>query len=106
MLTPQSVLRDWLLLALLDLGGSASKPSVLDRMEKMFGSGLTADDRRKQPSNGEIKWENQTAWERNSMVRDGLLEPYVPGVSTRGRWSLSARGRAEAQRLSQRGLAR
>lgn len=98
-LTPQSALRDFVLLALYDLGGSGSKSQVLDRMEDLFGSGFTDDDRRTQPSNGETKWENQSAWERNSMVRDGLIEPYVQGVSVRGRWTLSPLGRLAAEQL-------
>jgi hypothetical protein len=101
-LTPQSVLRDYVLLALHELGGSGLKGQVLAQMDKRFGTGFTADDRRPQPSNGEAKWENQSAWERNSMVRDGLLEPYVPGVSVRGRWTLTARGRLAASRLHSR----
>lgn len=101
-LTPQSVLRDFILLALDDLGGSALKSQVLDCIEDRFGSGFTDDDRKKQPSNGETKWENQAAWERNSMVRDGLIEPYVQGMSVRGRWTLSSRGRLAAGRLQSR----
>ncbi len=78
-LTPQSVPRDFILLALSDLGGSAYKSQVLDRMDDLVGEGFTEDDRRRQPSNGEVKWENQAAWERNAMVKDGLIEPYVAG---------------------------
>ena len=101
-LTPQSVLRNFILLALADLGGTAMKSQVLDRMDDMFGDGFTEDDRRRQPSNNEVKWENQAAWERNVMVREGLIAPYVPGHTTRGRWTLTARGMAETARIGSR----
>ncbi|WP_162458432.1 DNA/RNA helicase domain-containing protein [Pseudactinotalea terrae] len=102
-LTPQSVLRDFVLLALRDLGGSATKEKVLDRIDERFGAGLTRDDRRRQPSNNEVKWENQAAWERNAMVTDKLIEPYVRGVTTRGVWTLTPLGRVEADRLADGG---
>ena len=98
-LTSQAVLRSFILLALHDLGGSATKPRVLEAMEDRLSDVLTDDDRRRQPSNGEVKWENQTAWERNAMVGDGLIAPYVAGRTTRGVWTLTARGKAEAARV-------
>jgi hypothetical protein len=99
-LTPQSVLRTFILIALSDLGGSATRPQVLDTIDQRFGTGPTPDDRRRQPSDGEVEWENQAVWERNSMVRDSLIAPYVAGHTTRGVWTLTARGKAEASRLA------
>lgn len=98
-LTPQTVLRTFILLALNDLGGSATKARVLEAMEDRLGDVLTPDDRRLQPSNREVKWENQAAWERNAMVGDGLIQPYVAGRTPRGVWTLTTRGRTEAARL-------
>lgn len=101
-LTPQTTLRRYLLVALLNLGGTAHKQSVLAQMEKQFGSRFTDDDRLSQISNGETKWQNQTAWERNTMVEEGLLEPYFAGITTRGVWTLTEAGRAAAQHAKQR----
>lgn len=98
-ITPQRVLHDYLLLALAELGGSASKRAALDWIDEHFGSTLTADDRRSQPTRDEPKWENQTAWERNRMVTAGLIEPFRAGESTRGVWTLTAHGRAAASPL-------
>lgn len=100
-LTPQHVLRGYILLALHERGGSALKREVIAWIEERFGDDLTADDHRPQPSNGEVKWENQVAWERNSMVTDQLIERYIPGETTRGRWSLTGLGRREASRLAE-----
>ena len=34
------------------------------------------------------------------MVKDGLIAPYTPGLTTRGVWTLTARGVEESNRLS------
>ncbi|AVM00869.1 hypothetical protein C6V83_11955 [Gordonia iterans] len=101
-LTPQTTLRNYLLVALLELGGTAHKQAVLAQMNERFGSRFTSDDWLSQDSNGETKWQNQTAWERNTMVAEGLLEPYVAGVTTRGFWTLTEAGRAAAEQASTR----
>lgn len=98
-LAPQSVLRTFILVALNDLGGSAMKRSVLDKMDERFGSGLTHGEHPSQPSDDEVQWENQALWESNSMVREGLITRHTAGDTTRGGWTLTPRGRAEAARL-------
>ncbi|MFF5922971.1 winged helix-turn-helix domain-containing protein [Streptomyces flavochromogenes] len=75
-LTPHEVLGRWLLATLGEMGGAGSKRSVLRRIEERYGSQLTETDHLPQPSNGEVKWENRTAWQRNRMVKAGLLKPY------------------------------
>lgn len=101
-LTPQITLRIYLLVALLELGGTAHKQRVLKHMNERFASRFTSDDWLPQDSNGETKWENQTAWERNTMVAEGLLEPYVRGVTTRGYWTLTDSGRRAAHAAKRR----
>ena len=98
-ITPQRILHDYLLLALAALGGTATKRQALDWMEAHFGSVFSDEDRQPQPQRNEVKWENQTAWERNRMVEDGLIAPYRRGVSELGRWTLTDAGRVAATAL-------
>ncbi|MFE6859706.1 winged helix-turn-helix domain-containing protein [Nocardia sp. NPDC057668] len=101
-LTPQTTLRNYLLVALLELEGTAHKQAVLTRMNERFGKRFTDVDWLPQDSNGEPKWQNQTAWERNTMVAEGLLERYVAGVTVRGVWTLTDAGRTAARHASRR----
>jgi Mrr N-terminal domain len=96
-LTSQDVLGKWLIKVLGDHGGRAEKARALDWIEQEFGHLLTPDDWLAQPSNGETKWRNQTAWERNKLVESGILL----GVSESGRgvWALSEHGFAQYRRL-------
>jgi hypothetical protein len=96
-LTQQPTLRKWLMRALGDLGGSASKPRVLKRMQDIFGDSLTEDDWKAMPSNKEVKWQNRTAWERQHMVEEGLLK----SSSEHGIWELSESGWRAYRRLWQ-----
>jgi hypothetical protein len=100
-ITPQRVLHDYLLLALTALGGSATKREALDWIEEHFGATLTDEDRQSQPQRDEPKWENQTAWERNSMVEAGLIAPFIEGVTARGRWTLTDAGRVAAGSIAE-----
>ncbi len=94
-LTPQDTLGRWLL-RVLDAGsGRASKAQTLRMMEKSFGHLLTKDDRLLQPSTNEEKWENRTAWERNNLVKSGLLQ--TPGEAGFGVWALTKAGRVAAR---------
>ncbi|MFF7359235.1 winged helix-turn-helix domain-containing protein [Streptomyces filipinensis] len=103
-LTPHEVLGRWLLITLGEMGGAGSKQAVLRRIEERYGSQLTETDHLPQPSNGEVKWENRTAWQRNRMVKAGLLKPY----ERRGDpWALTEAGWAAHRALvpGQRGSA-
>ncbi|MFJ6444779.1 winged helix-turn-helix domain-containing protein [Streptomyces sp. NPDC091649] len=90
-LTPHEVLGRWLLATLGEMGGGGSKQAVLRRIHERYGSQLTETDHLPQPSNGEVKWENRTAWQRNRMVKAGLLKPYVqrgdPWTLTEAGWA-------------------
>ena len=89
-LTPQKTLGHWLLDVLGENGGKASKHAALKLMEEKYGERLTADDRLAQPSNEETKWENQTAWERNNLVKSGFLQ--TPDEAGFGVWALTELG--------------
>ncbi len=92
-LTPHSQLQQWLILVLGDMGGSASRAKALARIEAAFGSHFTADDLDSPPSRPfETKWRNRVSWQRDRMVRDGLLLPFE-GYGTP--WRLSDEGRRE-----------
>ncbi|MGW0798260.1 winged helix-turn-helix domain-containing protein [Streptomyces sp. NPDC002692] len=103
-LTPHEVLGRWLLTTLGEMGGAGSKQAVLRRIQERYGPRLTATDHLSQPSNGDVKWENRTAWQRNRMVKAGLLKPY----ERRGDpWALTEAGWAAHRALEsgQRGSA-
>jgi hypothetical protein len=89
-LTPQETLGKWLLQVLGGHGGSARKADALRLMERQYGHLLTEDDWLPQPSNTEPKWQNQTAWERNRLVRSGMLHP--TSTAGWGVWSLTDLG--------------
>lgn len=94
-LTPQSDLRQFILIALRDLGGSAPRAVVLGTIEDRFGEGFTRGDWeevRTRP--GEEKWKNRASYERNKMKNDGLLVARADGT-----WQLTEKGRDEAARL-------
>ncbi|MFB7577258.1 winged helix-turn-helix domain-containing protein [Streptomyces sp. NPDC056165] len=97
-LTHQKALRRWLLIVLAESGGGATKGEALRGIRRKYGHMLTDADKDVQPSNGETKWENRTAYERANLVREHLIRPRseVP----KGWWELTATGRAEAQRFT------
>lgn len=96
-LTPHSELRRWLVLALGDLEGSASRQVVLATIASRFGNLFTDDDRESPKSRpDEPKWANRVSWERADMVEEGLLAPYLgPGTP----WSLTDEGWEILERL-------
>jgi hypothetical protein len=87
-LTQHRVLRQWLVISLAEQGGEATKAEALAFIEARFGDELTSDDWLRQPSNNETKWRNRAAFERQSMIQDGLLVRRSPY----NRWTLSDAG--------------
>jgi restriction system protein len=85
--TPQKDFRKPILQALYEKGGSGKIAEVLARVEEIFGDNLTEADRATLKQ-GEIRWRNTAQWERNAMVRDGLLKEDSP----RGVWELAEKG--------------
>jgi hypothetical protein len=96
-LTPHNQLQQWLILALGQMDGSASRAEVLARIEAIFGLYFTPDDLDSPPSRPfETKWRNRVSWQRDRMVKDGLLLPFE-GYGTP--WRLSDDGRREYEAL-------
>jgi restriction system protein len=85
--TPQSVFREPILRILYESGGSARMSEVVDRTGDLIRDQLNDVDRQKLAT-GEIRWRNAVQWERNEMVKDGLLKKDSP----RGIWELTAKG--------------
>ncbi|HEC06782.1 MAG TPA: hypothetical protein ENJ12_08020 [Thiolapillus brandeum] len=84
--TNQEVLREYLLAALRELGGSASCSRVKDHMRERLAGRFLPGDLMKRKT-GEIVWENNTHWERNALVKEGILKKNSP----RGIWELAER---------------
>ena len=82
--TSQEVLREYLLTALRELGGSAKCSEVIDKMRDMLAGQLLPGDLMKRKT-GEIIWENNAHWERNALVKEGILKKNSP----RGIWELA-----------------
>jgi len=82
--TSQEVLREYLLTALRELGGSARCSEVIDKMREMLAGQLLPGDLMKRKT-GEIIWENNAHWERNALVKEGILKKNSP----RGIWELA-----------------
>ena len=62
----------------------------------IFGLANCEMNGRRALSGGEIHWWNLARWERNSMVKEGLLRRGSP----RGVWELSEKGRREVERAT------
>lgn len=96
-LTSHSQLQQWLIVSLGDMGGAASRAAALDRIEATFGRELTADDTDSPPSRPfETKWRNRVSWQRDKMVKNGLLQPFA-GSGTP--WALTDAGWREHEVL-------
>jgi Mrr N-terminal domain len=85
---PQKEFRRPLLLVLKDLGGRARVADVRAAIEPKMASRLSDADYLP-VSTGDPRWWNAVCWERNDLVKEGLLR----NDSERGVWELSASGR-------------
>lgn len=95
-LTPQRVLRDWLLTVLGEMGGSAPTAHALRQMERRYETLLSPEDHVGTERDNEPKWHNRTRFERKKMERSGLL---VPARISRGVWVLTEAGWEEYRRI-------
>ncbi len=71
--TPNSILREYIVQALTEFGGSARSADVLERMREMLKGRLTPRDIETRSDGRAIVWENNARWERAAMVREGIL---------------------------------
>lgn len=83
--TDKSILRQLIIEALKQLGGSAHKNEVLRYMERKLNGKLLPGDLEWRESSNDYAWQNNTCWERYAMTQDGVLKTGSP----RGIWELS-----------------
>lgn len=84
---PQREYRPYILSILREAGGSLSVNQVLKEVECRMTSRFSDADY--QPvSKDEVKWRNAARWERNDMVKDGLIKKN----GRRGVWELTEGG--------------
>ena len=83
-ITPQTKLGEYLVQALTELGGSAHRSDVLDRMTVLLEGKLLPGDFGSRKS-GELVWHNNTYWARQKLVNAGILS----SNSQRGYWELN-----------------
>jgi hypothetical protein len=88
---PQKEFRRPLLDVLREKGGKARVKEIRELLEPRMAPRLSSADY-EQVSSGDPRWWNAVCWERNDLVKEGLLR----GDSERGIWELSARGRDPA----------
>jgi restriction system protein len=90
MRTPESTFRQPILKALVEKGGSARIGDVLTRVEQIMKGTLKAVDFEPLPSQPDShRWRNTAAWERNNMVKEGLMKSNSPY----GVWEITEAGR-------------
>lgn len=83
-LTPHSVLRDAIIQALQDLGGSGDVQEIIGRVYDLLRDRWTPEDLATSRS-GFVRWKSRIHWERLNMVKHGVLR----GDSPRGIWELA-----------------
>jgi Mrr restriction endonuclease-like protein len=93
--TPQSAFREPLFRVLYESGGSGKMSEVVDRVGNVMSEQLNDVDRQKLAT-GDVRWRNAVQWERNEMVKEGLLKKDSP----RGVWELTAKGIKAAEDAS------
>jgi len=95
-LTPQSTLRDLIVLALGRLGGTARRADILAEMDRLFGGAFAVEDHEPVHTRQfEESWRNRASFERANMVRDRLLVSRADGI-----WQLDRLGREHLDSLS------
>lgn len=100
-LTGKTLLRSWILLSLLELGGEGSRGEVLDHIEARFGDLLSQGDLTPVTSRPhEVKWRNNASWEKANLIREGLVEAYSKRNDP---WKLTEAGRVLAEELNNQG---
>lgn len=95
--TPEEVLGEWTILALGAHGGSGRVVTILDEVDKRFGSYLTEKDLEVR-AKGELSWRNSARWRRKRLVENGILEP--SSVSGFGVWKLTDAGFSLYEKLN------
>ena len=88
--TPESAYRQPILQVLNEMGGSARMNDLLVRVERNMKTRLKQVDYEPLASDPDApRWRNTAQWERNTMVKEGLLKSNSP----HGVWEISEAGR-------------
>jgi restriction system protein len=88
--TPNRAFRLPILLALEEKGGKGPVAELLQRVEEMVKPDLKSVDYELIQDGRTIRWRNTAGWERDKMVKEGLLK----SDSSRGVWEITEKGRA------------
>jgi hypothetical protein len=83
--TSNARLRELIVEALRHHGGSCHKSDVLRYMEQKLAGKLLPGDMEWRETTRDHAWQNNAAWERHQMTKDGVLKT----GSSRGIWELS-----------------
>lgn len=87
-ITIQANYRIPILQALMEMTGKGATSIVIDRVGGIMKDILSDVDNQLLPSGRDIRWRNNCAWHRYSMVQDGLLKK----DSKMGIWEISSEG--------------
>lgn len=83
--TPDEVLRAGIITVLKDMHGSGHVQQILAAMEQQLAGQLLEHDLENVASGKQLVWQNNVCWERNKMVKQGILK----NDSLRGIWELT-----------------
>lgn len=83
--TPDEVLRVGIITVLKNMNGSGHIQQILTAMEQQLAGQLLEHDLESVASGKQLVWQNNVCWERNKMVKQGILK----NDSLRGIWELT-----------------
>ncbi|MDD2661329.1 MAG: winged helix-turn-helix domain-containing protein [Methylococcales bacterium] len=83
--TPDEVLRAGIITVLKNMNGSGHIQQILAAMEQQLAGQLLEHDLENVASGKQLVWQNNVCWERNKMVKEGILK----NDSLRGIWELT-----------------
>ena len=87
--TPESQYRIPILQVLTELGGQGRINEILERVYEKMEDILNKVDLELLPSGTDSRWRNTACWERDTMVKEGLIKKDSP----RGIWEITEKGK-------------
>jgi len=87
--TPESQYRIPILQVLTELGGQGRINEILEKVYEKMKDILNKVDLELLPSGTDSRWRNTACWERNTMVKEGLIKRGSP----RGIWEITEKGK-------------
>jgi hypothetical protein len=97
--TQEIAFRVPILRVLVDLGGSAGRAQILDKVGEMMRGELKPIDYELLRSGADIRWRNTASFQRKHMIDAGLLSPSSPN----GVWEITEAGREYLRRADSNG---